>query len=324
MFKVKFILKKIGQLVLTLYVIATINFLLFRILPGGPLRLLARAGRLSDEAMARLEELFGLNEPIGIQYLIYLKNILTGQFGISITYRRDVIEIIQERLFNTLILLAVATVVVILVGIGFGIIAAMRRGGKLDKVLVVTSMVGWSLPTFWTGLMLIIVFGVYLNVLPIAGVLTPGVDYNSTMDLMADYARHLVLPVIALVIVDVAQFFLITRNSLIDVLTEDYILSAKGKGLSPNMILWKHALPNAMLPIITTMALYVSLVIGGAIQVETVFSFPGMGQLMYDAVMKRDYPILEASFFLLAAVTVIANFISDILYMIVDPRVKSL
>lgn len=324
MFKIKYFAKKIGQLLLTLYIIATVNFLLFRILPGGPLRLLARAGGLSKDAMARLEDLFGLNEPLWMQYFIYLKNILTGEFGISITYRRDVIEIISERLFNTLILLAVATVVVLIIGIGFGIVAAMKRGTKLDKTLVVTSMVGWSLPTFWTGLMLIMVFGVYLNVLPIAGVLTPGVVYEDTWALVVDYARHLVLPTIGLVIVDIAQFFLITRNSLVDVLTEDYILTAKGKGLSSNMILWKHALPNAMLPIITTMALYVSLVIGGAIQVETVFSYPGMGQLMYDAVLKRDYPILEASFFLLAAVTVIANFISDILYMIVDPRVKSL
>lgn len=324
MFKLKYLLKKIGQLVLTLYVIATVNFLLFRILPGNPLTLLARGGGLSAEGMARLEELFGLNEPLWMQYFIYLKNILTGEFGVSITYRRDVVDIISERLFNTLVLLAVATVVVLIIGIGFGIISAMRRGSKLDKVLVVTSMVGWSLPTFWTGLMLIMVFGVYLNMFPIAGVLSPGVTYDNTWELVADYARHLVLPTISLVIVDIAQFFLITRNSLVDVLTEDYILTARGKGLSSNMILWKHALPNAMLPIITTMALYVSLVIGGAIQVETVFSYPGMGQLMYDAVLRRDYPILEASFFLLATVTVVANFISDILYMIVDPRVKSL
>ena len=324
MLKTKYISKKIGQLILTLYIIATVNFLLFRVLPGGPLRLLARAGHMSADALQRLEELFGLDKSLGMQYLIYLKNTLMGQFGISITYRRDVIEVISERLFNTLLLLALATIVVIFIGIGSGIIAAVKRGKKVDKIFVVTSMVGWSLPTFWTGLMLIMVFGVYLNVLPIAGIVTPGVDHSTTGALIADYARHLILPTVALVIVDMAQFFLITRNSLVDVLTEDYILTAKSKGLSSNMILWKHALPNSMLPIITTMALYVSLVIGGAIQVETVFSYPGMGQLMFDAVLKRDYPILEASFFLLAMVTVVANFISDILYMIVDPRVKSI
>ena len=324
MFKTKYIARKIGQLLLTLYIIATVNFLLFRVLPGGPLKLIARAGHLSADAVVRLEVLFGLDKPLGIQYLIYLKNIVMGQFGISIVYRRDVIDVISERFLNTLLLLAVATVIVIIIGIGFGVISAMRRGGKADRIFVVSSMVGWSLPTFWTGLMLIMVFGVYLHVLPISGIVTPGLDHGSAGALIADYARHLVLPTIALVIVDMAQFFLITRNSLIEVLTEDYILTARSKGLSPNMILWKHALPNAMLPIITTMALYVSLVIGGAIQVETVFSYPGMGQLMFDSVLKRDYPILEASFFLLAMVTVFANFISDILYMIVDPRVKSI
>jgi peptide/nickel transport system permease protein len=318
------VLKRIGQLLITLYAIATVNFLLFRVLPGGPLRLLTRAGNLSADAVARLEELFGLDKPMWAQYLIYLKNICTGEFGVSISYRRDVMEIISERLFNTLILLAAATVVVVLIGMGTGVLAAMRRGSKTDRALVVVSMVGWSLPTFWTGLMLIIVFGVLMRALPIAGALTPGMVYSSWAEIVADYARHLVLPTAGLVIVDMAQFFLITRGSLVDVLTEDYVLTARSKGLSPALVLWRHALPNAMLPIITTAALYVSLVIGGAIQVETVFSYPGMCMLMYDAVLRRDYPILEASFFLLAAVTIMANFISDLLYMAVDPRVKSL
>jgi peptide/nickel transport system permease protein len=323
MFKIK-LLKKLRQLLLTLFAIATFNFLLFRILPGDPLRLLARSGNLSAEAIARLKDLFGLDQPQWMQYLIYLKNIVTGQFGMSITYRRPVIDIISERLFNTLVLLAVATIIVVLIGIGTGIIAAMKHGSKTDRVLVVASMIGWSLPTFWTGLMLIIVFGVFMHALPIAGVLTPGMSYASIWDVVADFARHLILPTIALVVVDMAQFFLITRSALVDVLTEDYVLTAKGKGLSANMVLWRHALPNAMLPIVTTLTLYVSLVIGGAIQVETIFSYPGMGMLMYDAVLKRDYPILEASFFLLASVTIISNFISDLVYMIIDPRVKSL
>ena len=172
--------------------------------------------------------------------------------------------------------------------------------------------------------MLIIVVSVTLGWLPVSGITTPGAFYASTWAKVSDVARHLILPTVSLVIVDMAQFFLVTRSALVDVLTEDYMLTAKGKGLSENAALSKHALPNAMLPIITTLTLYVCLVIGGAIQVETVFSYPGMGRLMYDAVLKRDYPILEASFFLLAAVTVFSNFLSDILYMIVDPRVKSL
>lgn len=322
--KVSFLLKKIAQLILTLFAIATFNFLLFRILPGDPLKLIARAGKLSPEAIARLQDLFGLNQSRWDQYLIYLKNIVTGQYGISITYRRPVMDIIAERMSNTLLLLCAATIIVIIVGVGLGIVAAMKRGTKTDNALIVLSMVGWSLPTFWTGLIFIIIFGVYLHVLPIAGLLTPGMVYTSYGAIIMDYANHLILPTLALIIVDMAQFFLITRNTLVDVFTEDYILTAKGKGLSPMLTMRRHALPNAMLPIITTLALYVSLVIGGAIQVETVFSYPGMGKLMYDAVLKRDYPILEASFFIMASVTIIANFISDILYMLVDPRVKNI
>jgi peptide/nickel transport system permease protein len=322
--KANFLIKKFTQLVLTLFAIATFNFLLFRILPGDPLKLIARAGKLSPEAIARMQDLFGLNQSRWDQYLIYLKNIVTGQYGISITYRRPVMDIIAERMSNTLLLLSVATVIVIIVGVGLGILAAMKRGTKTDNALIIVSMVGWSLPTFWTGLIFIIIFGVYLHVLPIAGILTPGAVYTSYGQIIADYANHLVLPTIALVIVDMAQFFLVTRNTLVDVFTEDYILTAKGKGLSPSLTMRRHALPNAMLPIITTLALYVSLVIGGAIQVETVFSYPGMGKLMYDAVLKRDYPILEASFFIMASITIIANFISDVFYMLVDPRVKNI
>ncbi|MCF0229613.1 MAG: ABC transporter permease [Parasporobacterium sp.] len=274
--------------------------------------------------MDRIHALFGLDQPLGIQYLIYLKNMITGKYGISITYRTDVGTIIAERMGNTVALLALATVLIIVIGIGTGVIAAMRRGSTTDKVLLVASMTGWSLPTFWTGLLMIVVFGVTLNVLPVSGILTPGAVYTSTGAMLIDYLRHLIMPTIALIIVDMAEFFLITRSTLVDVMTEDFILTAKGKGLSEKKILWRHALPNSMLPIVTTLALYVSLVIGGAIQVETVFSFPGMGQLMYDAVLKRDYPILEASFFLFATVTLVANFISDILYMLIDPRVKEL
>ena len=292
MSKLKYIGKKLMQLILTLYAIITFNFILFRIMPGDPIRLLARSGAISAESIARIKELFGLDQPMWMQYFIYLKNIVTGQFGISMTYRQPVSSIIAERMANTVTLLAVATVLIIIIGIGTGIIAAMRRGSRLDKTFVVASMVGWSLPTFWTGLLMIVVFGVFLKIFPISGILTPGMQYATYSQVIVDYAKHLVMPTIALIIVDMAQFFLITRSTLVDVLTEDYMLTAKGKGLSPKKALWRHAMPNAMLPIITTLALYVSLVIGGAIQVETVFSFPGMGKLMYDAVLKRDYPIL--------------------------------
>lgn len=322
MLRLEIFLKKIGQVLLTLWAVATFNFVLFRILPGDPIRLMARAGHLSPEAIARLRQIFGLDRPVIVQYIYYLRNVLTGELGISVTYRRSVAEILQERILNTLLLLGAATLIVVVVGVVAGVIAASRRGSRVDGALVITSLVFWSLPTFWTGLVLIIILGVYLNAFPISGMNSPGYGSAISFENIVDIGRHLILPTLTLAIVDMGQFALITRSSLIDVLTEDYILTAKAKGLPAKKVLWGHGVPNALLPVITTMALYVSLVVGGAIQVETVFSWPGMGRLMYDAVLRRDYPLLEASFLLSAATVILANFLSDIAYLMIDPRVK--
>jgi len=322
MLRLEFIVKKIGQLVVTIFAVASFNFLLFRVLPGDPIRLLARAGRLTPEAIDRLRQLFGLDQSVVTQYLYYLRNLATGELGISFTYRQPVIEILQERISNTLLLLATSTVIVLIIGVSAGMIAAARRGSKIDSSLVITSLVFWSLPTFWTGLVLIIILGVYFHALPISGMSTAGADNLTAFERILDIGKHILLPTITLAIVDMGQFMLITRSTLVDVLTEDYILTAKAKGLPSRKVLWNHGLPNALLPILTTTALYVSLIVGGAIQVETVFSWPGMGRLMYDAVLRRDYPILEASFFFTAATVILANFITDILYMFIDPRVR--
>jgi peptide/nickel transport system permease protein len=321
-FRLGYLARKLAILALTLLAVATFNFILFRVLPGNPIQLQARAGNLSPEAIQRLREIYGLDQPLISQYFIYLRDVFTGQFGTSITYQRPVIDIIAERMLNTLILLSAATVLVIVLGIGLGIVAAARRGSRIDSSVVVGALVFWSLPTFWTGLILIFIFGAFLNVLPVSGTSTPGVDFTSPIDSLADLARHLVLPTITLALVDIGQFVVITRSSLVDVLTEDYILTAKAKGLSRRQVVWRHGVRNALLPVVTTTALYVGLTIGGAIQVETVFSWPGMGALMYDAVLRRDYPILEATFFIFALVVIAANFVSDLLYQVLDPRVR--
>lgn len=322
MFRLGYLARKLAILALTLLAVATFNFILFRVLPGNPIQLQARAGNLSPEAIQRLREIYGLDQPLITQYFIYLKDVFTGQFGISITYSRPVVDVLAERMLNTLILLAAATVLVVLLGVGLGILAAARRGSRLDSSTVVGALVFWSLPTFWTGLILIFVFGAFLHLLPVSGTSTPGATFNSPFDSFFDLARHLVLPTITLALVDIGQFVLITRSSLVDVLTEDYILTATAKGLSRRQVVWRHGVRNALLPVVTTTALYVGLTIGGAIQVETVFSWPGMGRLMYDAVLRRDYPILEASFFIFALVVIGANLVSDLLYQVLDPRVR--
>jgi len=321
--RLRYLLTKLGQVLVTLLAVVTFNFYLFHVLPGDPIRLLARAGNLQPEDIARLRQLFGLDQSLPVQYLVYLRDLATGNLGMSLTYRQPVSDILAQRIVNTVELLTVATVLVVVIGIVAGVVAAARRGTRADAGTVIVSLFFWSLPTFWTGLMLIFILGVYFHAFPISGSGTPGVFYTSPIAQLEDFLPHLVLPSLTLVLVDIGQFVLITRSSLIDVLTEDFILTAKAKGLSARQVLWRHGVPNAMLPVVTTSALYVSLVVGGAIQVETVFSWPGMGRLIYDAVLRRDYPLIEASFLIFAVTVILVNFVSDLLYLWIDPRVRN-
>jgi peptide/nickel transport system permease protein len=211
---------------------------------------------------------------------------------------------------------------VVLLGIVLGVISASHRGTPIDSTTVFGSLILWSMPTFWVGLLLVFAFGVWWHALPVSGISTAGAVYSSPLGAPVDVARHLVLPTLTLALVDIGQFVLITRSSLIDVLTEDFVTTAKAKGMSRRRVVWRHGVRNAMLPVVTASVLYVGLVVGGAIQVETVFSWPGMGELTYDAVLRRDYPVLEACFLLFAVTVILANFLSDLVYLWLDPRVR--
>jgi peptide/nickel transport system permease protein len=320
--RLPFVGRKLLQLVLTLLAVVTFNFLLFRVLPGDPIQLYARSGRLTPEAADQLRALFGLDKPLWTQFWIYLKGLLHGDMGFSLTYRRPVSDIIGERLVNTILLVGAATVIVVIVGVVLGATAASRRGSKMDSSTVFGSLVLWSMPTFWVGLLLVFAFGVWWKILPISGISSAGATYASTLGPAFDVGRHLVLPTLTLVLVDMGQFVLITRSSLVDVLTEDFVTTARAKGNPRRRVVWHHGMRNAMLPVVTASALYIGLVVGGAIQVETVFSWPGMGELTYDAVLRRDYPVLEACFLIFAVTVIIANFLSDLLYRRLDPRVR--
>ncbi len=320
--RLPYLARKVLQLVVLLFAVVAFNFLLFRVLPGDPIRLYARSGRLTPDVVAQLRAVFGLDKPVWEQFLIYLKGLLHGDLGFSYTYRRPVAQIMGERLVNTFVLLTAATILVAALGIVLGVWAASRRGSKVDSSTVISSLVMWSMPTFWTGMLLLFAFGVWFHVLPTSGISTPLATYSSPLGKVADVGRHLILPTITLVLVDIGQFVLITRSSLVDVLTEDFVTTAKAKGMSKRRIVWGHAVRNGMLPVVTATALYVGIVVGGAIQVETVFSWPGMGELTYEAVLRRDYPVLEACFLLFAVTVIVANFLSDLLYRVLDPRVK--
>ena len=322
MSRLRYLARKIIWLLVALYGIVTFNFVLFHLLPGNPVQLLARSGHLTPQAVADITRVYGLNHPPLEQYLIYLGNLLHGQLGISFTYREPVRALLGQYLGNTILLLAGATVLTIVLGVLAGVVAASRRGGGYDSATVTASVIGWSLPTFWTGLILAFVLGVWLHAFPIFGMETPNAVYTSQLQHVEDIGAHLFLPTLTLVIVNIAQFVLVARAAVIEVLSEDFMLTATAKGLLPRRILWRHAVRNALLPIVTSSALLIGLVVGGAIEVETVFSWPGMGLLVYNAVLNRDYPVIEAAFLVFAIVVLLVNFASDLLYQVLDPRVR--
>lgn len=315
------LLRRFLVLLASIFAIVTFNFFLFHVIPGDPIRLIARSQRLSPEAVAHLRQLYGLDGSIFTQYVDYLKNLLHGDLGYSYSLQEDVSAIVGRALINTVILLTCSTLIVVLVGVGVGVFAGSRVGKKSDSTTVVTSLIMWSLPTFWVGMLLLFTFGVWIGGFPISGIQTPNAIYPNFFWVAGDVGRHLVLPTITLAIVDIAFFIIITRTSLVEVSGEDYMLTARGKGLSRRRIVWGHGVRNALLPVVTASVLYISALVAGAIQVEVVFSWPGMGLLTYNAVLSRDYPVLEACFLIISVAVLVANFLSDVVYRRLDPRV---
>jgi len=313
---------KLGQAFLTIFIILVLNYFLFRIMPGDPVSILARNPKMTPEGLERLNQLFGLDQPWYVQFGIYLRDLLTGNLGTSFIYKRPVLEMIAERIVPTLLLAALAEILAIAAGMFIGIVAAWRRGTKLDVGLLGVALVTYSIPTFWLGIMLIAVFSGWLQLFPVSGMVSASLVFADSFSKIGDIAHHLFLPTVTLAVVLVGEYALIMRSTMIEVLTEDYIVTAEAKGLSPQQVLRRHALPNAMIPMTTIIALSLGFTITGALQVETVFSWPGLGRLMYDALQGRDYPLLQGIFLITSVCVVGANFITDILYRVIDPRVK--
>jgi peptide/nickel transport system permease protein len=331
-----YILRKIGFALVTLVAVLVFNFLLFRILPGDPVKLIIHSPRMTREAQERIRVNFGLDKPVWLdlerleagdlvgaldtQFTAYLRNLSRGDLGVSFASRRDVSELLRERVWRTVVLVVGGDVLAILFGMAAGLVAAWRRGSRLDTGILLTALFSWALPTFFLGIILLMLAR---GRLPIAGMVTPGLKPADGLTYWVDVGKHLILPTITMAIVYTSEYILIMRSSVMEVLSEDFVLTAKAKGLTTLRILRDHALKNAMLPMVTMIALTLGYTVGGAIQVETVFSWPGIGRLMYEAVQKRDYPVLQGAFLLLAVSVIIANLLADILYSMLDPRVKA-
>lgn len=319
----KYLAKKFLQAIITVIIILLINYFLFRIMPGDPLAMLVRNPKMSPEALHKVAEMFGLDKPWYEQFYIYMKNLLHGDFGLSFIFKKPVLQIIGERLLASLLLTFLAEIVAIVIGVLLGILAACRRGKKIDVLALTFALITYAMPTFWLGILMVAFFSVFLQIFPTGGMMSPSMVFAGMGERIVDVCRHLFLPVLTLALVLVGEYALIMRNTLIDVLTEDYIVTAYAKGLPEKKVIRHHALPNAMIPMVTIIAMNLGFTITGALQVETVFSWPGLGRLMYDALQGRDYPLLQGIFLVTSICVVGANFISDLLYSYLDPRVRN-
>ncbi len=317
----RWLARRLVYLAITIFAVITLNFILFRLMPGDPASMLIAERVLKPEMISEVKKMFGLDKPPWEQYLLYIRNLLTGYLGYSFHWRRPVTEIIMERLPNTILLLGVSTTISIILGIVLGTISAKRRGGKADIAIVVGSLVFYAVPVFWIGMMLLMLFAVYIPVFPIGGTISRPPPEDPFLYVL-DKLWHMVLPMICLVLIEFGGFTLLMRSSLLEVLTEDYITTARAKGIPEKKVLYGHAFRNAVLPIVTASALSFGYIVGGATLTETVFSWAGMGRLIYEAVIQRDYPVLQGVFFIIAVTVILANFIADILYAILDPRIR--
>ncbi len=337
----RFLLKRIGWSVFTILFVLVLNFFLFRVLPGDPARAGVKDPRLTKEAVEAIRVRFGLDKPVincfetlnpvklgdcGVnpfdtQFFIYLRNLTQGELGISYHTKRPVSDVLIERLWNTILLIGAGQILSIIVGIAFGVFAAWKARTVIDYGALVTGLMAWSLPTFWLGIILL--FWGSSHGFPIGGKATPGTSSYPFLFQAGDVLRHMILPTLTYTIVFMGEYMLVMRSSLMDVLSEDYILTAKAKGLSAFQILKDHALKNAMLPIVTIIAINLGFTVAGAIQIEAVFSWPGLGGAIFEAVERRDYPVLQGAFLLIAVSVIIANLIADLTYSYLDPRVHT-
>lgn len=327
----RYLLTKLGWAAVTIFVVVTFNFFLFRVLPGDPAKAGIKDPRLSPAAVQALTQRFGLDKPVLVnlddgnpfdsQYFAYLGALARFDLGTSYNYRdQGVGDLLGRALVNTIWLVLPAQVLAILIGSVLGLLAAWRRGTALDVSALTFSLFMWSLPTFFLAIILLVVGANYLD-LPTAGRATIGADYASVWEAAGDLLRHLAMPTLAFTLVLLGEYMLIMRSSVLDVFSEDYILTAKAKGLTTFRIIKDHALRNAMLPMVTLIALNLAFTVSGAIQVEEVFSWPGIGRLTVEAIAKRDFPVLQGAFLLIAVTVVIANLVADLVYGWLDPRV---
>jgi peptide/nickel transport system permease protein len=313
---------KVGAAVLTLIFVLIFNFFLFRAL-GDPTTQLARLPQSNPEEIEQLRAAYGLDKPLLGQFADYVGDTVTFDLGISQRTREPVWDEIKEAIPWTLLLVGTGTLLATIFGAWLGVIAATKRGKKSDEGLLSFSLFTYSAPEYWIGIILILVFAVAIPIFPAGQQVTPGVEFSSWAEEWLDVADHLVLPATAMTLMLLGQYFLIMRSSMVDVLTEDFITVKRATGLPWHRVVSKHAVPNALLPLVTLAAIQFGAVAGGAITIETLFSWPGLGELSFNAINDKDFPVLQGTFLVFSFGVIFANLLADCLYFFLDPRVKA-
>lgn len=319
----KYIFKRIMIMLVMIVLVSTMLFFLFRMMPGDPTSFIIDPS-MPPEARELVKERYGLNKSKFVQYTIFIKDLARLEFGDSFFYGRKVIDIIAERIPATLILMITAMVIAYLIGVFGGAFMAWKRGSKIEAGGVSLALIFRSAPTFWVSLMFIMFFSVKLNWFPAQGMRTTGYTEKTFFGIFfnLDFLRHLVLPSLVSGLYFIATPLLIMRNSMLEVLSEDYIEMARAKGLKERTVLYKHAARNALLPVITAGALFIGAAIGGQVLIEVVFSWPGLGREIVQAVTRHDYPLAQASFIIISAMMMFMNLVADVLYGFLDPRIS--
>ncbi len=318
-----YIMKRTLSRVITFAVVISLLFFLARSAGADPFeRYLSEDPRIPLEQIQRLRVKFGLDKPLHMQYFDFLRNTLNGEFGYSLYYKRPVFDVVMERLPYTLFLMGISVVLSTIVSFVVGVYFAYKRGTKVDTWGTNICMFVRSTPHFWLGMLLLLAFAYYWPIFPLFGALTPGVQHENSFEFLKDLLFHYTLPLTTLLVRQIGMYVLYMRNSTVEVLGEDYMVTAKAKGVPKMSIMFKHAARNAMLPMVTVTAMRFGFMVNGAILTETVFSLPGTGRLIYQSIMNDDFFLLQGTFFIISITVLAANLVADLICAWLDPRIK--
>lgn len=318
-----YILRRLLQTVFVVVALSYLCFSLMTMMPGDPVELMIQSNpKMTSADVTRLRQLYGLDQPTYVRYGNWVSTIMHGDLGYSRTYRIPVSEIMGPKLVNTFILSMAAMILSLMIAIPLGVIAALKAGSRWDYIVNFFAFAGISVPSFWLGIMLIIVFSVFLGWFPASGTVTIGQEDLAFFPMLLDRAKYLTLPTISLAYMEIGIFLRFTRSAMVEAMRNDYIRTAKAKGLSWRTVIWQHGFRNALLPLITVVTLNLATVFSGATITETVFAYQGVGKLVYDSIIANDFNVAMVSFMISVTMVLIFNLIADILYGFADPRIS--